>query len=530
MKARYLLSIALWLPWGLAACLEPEATGVATAERVEFRANDWAGAPASPQRLPLRPRFTIDTDHGLEPRSDALLLFGGAPDAALIADLEQAPLREEHRARLVPSELTFDMHDAVLAPRAALATDSAFTLAVPGWTRTRIGRALAKSNAPLIYRLRTGAPPGAGARVAASWPPAGSAAIGTNLKAAVLAFDGFVEQGERGVWLEGPDGLALEGDVSSGPCSEIAPEQPAIFCVSIVPYARLAPNADHSLVVGSEARDAHGAPVGPWRAQFRTAAGSDLEAPSALPLTCAVDERPVESGCALIDDASVTLRLQTGEPTIVALRGAAAPLYGVATGGALSLRLSQLASVSELALELSLRDSAGNERTERLALRTLAPLATISLVEIRADALGPEPQQEFIELLNYGNEPVDLLGFVLDDRADAIGTPIARSLIVAPQTRVLLVADNFDASDPRDVAPPPGTPLLRVGRALAGSGLSNAGSALFLRDPAGNRVSAAPGTPAPKSGVCTVRVSADMRDGSNHSFDYDAHDTCTPGH
>jgi hypothetical protein len=246
-------------------------------------------------------------------------------------------------------------------------------------------------------------------------------------------------------------------------------------------------------------------------------------------VTCAIDEQPVEMGCALIDDASLTLRLEADEPTIVALRGAAAPVFAVATAGAAILRLSELVPASELALELSLRDSAGNERKQQLELQTLPPLAKISIAEVRADALGPEPQQEFVELLNYGSTPVDLLGFVLEDRVDASGTPIARSLVVAPQTRALLVADGFDASDARDVAPPPGTPLLRVGRALAGSGLSNAGSALFLRDPTGNRVSAAPAVPIPKPGVCTVRTSADMRDGSTHSFEYDAHDTCTPG-
>jgi hypothetical protein len=120
------------------------------------------------------------------------------------------------------------------------------------------------------------------------------------------------------------------------------------------------------------------------------------------------------------------------------------------------------------------------------------------------------------------------MGFSLDDRSDALGEPFANPIVVQPQTRVLLVANDFSGNDARDVAPPPGATLLRVGHSLATSGLNNAGEEIFLRDALGRRVSAAPSTPKPRSGVCAVRVIDDPRDGSEGSFDYDAEGTCTP--
>jgi hypothetical protein len=502
--------------------VEPGSSPV-RADATELRVTDWDGEPANFDQVPRRPRFIASSAQGLAPTQDALLLFEGPPDPALIDDLTQSPLLREHQARLVHCDLDAAPNMIVLSPNAALPPHASYALALPAWA------AQPKSKVARVFRLRTAAGPDAGAQVVASWPAEGAANVGTNLEAVVIAFDGTVESTDAGVWLEGPDGLALAAQVSSGPCQSVAPEQDGSFCVRVAPSTRLAPNAVHTIVVGTEARDWHGAPVGPWRAMFSTAEGSDTEAPALLPLSCAVDEQSIELGCLLIDDESIALRLQADEATTAVLGAGARHAFATAPDGEVSLKVSGLAPDSPLRVELSLRDSSGNQADHELLLRTLAPLATLSITEVRADALGPEPQQELVELLNYGTAPVDLLGFVLGERDDQAGEPIARSMLVAPQTRVLLVGDDFDPNDPHDVAPPPGAPLLRVGRALAGSGLSNRGAPLFLRDPAGHRVSAAPAAPPPRPGVCLVRVSRDMRDGSLGTFDYDANGTCTPG-
>jgi hypothetical protein len=131
--------------------------------------------------------------------------------------------------------------------------------------------------------------------------------------------------------------------------------------------------------------------------------------------------------------------------------------------------------------------------------------------------------------MNRGDTPIDLDGFSISDDAFDEGEPIERSAVVHPGARVLLVPDGFDPEEARDDPVPPGAAIVRTGTSLAGSGLSNSGEPLFLRDPAGRRVSAAPAVPRPRAGVCLVRVSEDVRDGSAGSFDYDGEGRCTPG-
>jgi hypothetical protein len=361
-----------------------------------------------------------------------------------------------------------------------------------------------------------------------SWPADGASGLGTNLQSAVLAFDGVVHDTDQAVWIEGHDGLAIATRIESGACAQIAPQHDARFCVRLVLAQRLAPGALHRLVVGSEARDGHGAPIGPWRAAFRTGDGQDARAPAALVSSCAIDEQPLEVGCALVDDASITLRMQSDEPTIATLRLAGLERSVAAADGQLLLDVAGLSADSLHVAELELHDSAGNAITHALEVHTTPPLATLAITEVLADPLGPEPQQEFVEIVNYGPTAVDLLGFALGDRTDMPGVAIDRSLRVVPEARVLLVADGYDPRDPSDPAPPPGALLVRVGRAIASAGLRNAGEALFLRDALGHRISAAPAT-RPRPGVCLVRTTEDMRSGAADGFDHDANESCTPG-
>jgi hypothetical protein len=522
-----MISIAL-LCCGL-ACVEVKPQPLSTEHsKLRLRVTDWDGAPATQDRLPRRPRLYVSHPRGLALAQDALLLLQGSGDAALDAALQRAPLRAEYRDRRVSAELETAPGAAAIVPTAALLPGARYTLAIAGWARSASGGTLGAA-APAHFALWTAVDAEAGASVVESWPADGAVQVGTNLESVVIGLDGRVEHADDGVWLEDADGWAVPAELSSGPCADIAPEHVAPYCVRIALHDRLAPGTEHTIAVGTQALDAHGAPVGPWRASFQTASGSDLTPPQAVPHSCAVDEQALPVGCALIDDTSVTLRVQTDEAATAVLLSEEAQASALGPGAELTLRLDGLEPDRELHALLRLRDSSGNQAEHALVLRTLPALPTLSIVEVRADPRGPEPQQELVELLNYGTRSADLLGFSLDDRADARSMPIARSVEVAPQTRVLLVADDFDASDTRDVVPAPGALLVRVGRALAGTGLSNAGARLFLRDVQGHRVSAAPATPSSRPGVCLVRTSTDMRDGSPGAFAYDANGTCTPG-
>ncbi len=497
--------------------------------RLELRASDARGEPADHEQLPRRPTLLLEHPDGIAASSDAIALFAGPPDAELVSDLQRAPLSSAHLARRVECEVGTSGTDTRVVPRHALAPAATYTLAVASWASTLRGGALSADGSASVFELHTSAEAEAGARVVQSWPADGASGLGTNLEAVVLAFDGVVHGADSAVWIEGHDGRAIATLLTSGPCAQVAPEHASSFCVRLALQQRLAPVALHRIVVGSDARDGHGAPVGPWQAAFRTAEGRDPEPPAALVSTCAIDEQAIAVGCALIDDASITLRLQADEPVIATLRLDDVVRSLVAADGQVLLGIDDLAAEAQQPAGLELRDSAGNAITHQLELRTTAALAALSISEVLADPLGAEPQQEFVEIVNYGTATIDLLGFSLGDRADMPGAPVERSSRVLPGARVLLVADGYDPREGSDPAPPPGALLVRVGRAIGSAGLRNAGEALYLRDALGRRISAAPATPEPRPGVCLVRTTNQMRSGAPGTFDHDANATCTPG-
>jgi hypothetical protein len=164
-----------------------------------------------------------------------------------------------------------------------------------------------------------------------------------------------------------------------------------------------------------------------------------------------------------------------------------------------------------------------------VSITTERNLPKLSITEIRTDPLGPEPAQEFVEVMNYGTEQIVLAGFTLSDTVSEPGHPLTTPIALYPGARALLVADTFDADAPLDAPVPAGALLVRVGKSLGTSGLSNAGEPLFLRDPLGRRVSAAPAAKAPRAGACLQRISTDMRSGETGAFGYDGDRDCTPG-
>jgi hypothetical protein len=203
---------------------------------------------------------------------------------------------------------------------------------------------------------------------------------------------------------------------------------------------------------------------------------------------------------------------------------------GLSSGSPIDLDFDQLSPSTTYPAQFVAYDAGDVAHESAFAIDTLAPLATIAISEVRADPLGSEPAQEFVELLNYGAAAIDLEGFTLSDSPSELGTVIDVPSVLPAGGRGLLVAHGFDPSEPRDAMPAPGAILIRVSAAaLTRAGLANSGEPLFLRDRDGHRVSAAPATPPPRPGVCIVRTSVDPRSGAAGSFDYDAADGCSPG-
>ncbi len=224
-------------------------------------------------------------------------------------------------------------------------------------------------------------------------------------------------------------------------------------------------------------------------------------------------------------DQRVDLRFALDEAALVALDGPEA-LGSIAVGEELALSLSGLAPNANVPLLLTLRDLAGNTRKLPFTVRTREPLASVAIDEVRADPVGREPQQEYVELLNFGDQPIELKGFTLTDDAHALGVTLDESFQLAPGERALLVGPGFDPNDTSDGPLPKGVRRVSAAQTLS---LRNTGVSLFLRDAAGHRVSSAPALAPARAGACIARRSDDMRTGELRSFAADPAQTCTPG-
>jgi len=149
----------------------------------------------------------------------------------------------------------------------------------------------------------------------------------------------------------------------------------------------------------------------------------------------------------------------------------------------------------------------------------------VVISEVLADALGPEPAQEWIELMNDDRAPVDLEHWVLEDVGGGVTLPAHR---LEPGAYLLLVSAGFSAESNWDIAPQPGTALLYLDE-LGKNGLANSGEPLLLRSPDGAVVSRFPSLPRPKPGVSVARTAPFALDGEASSFGLHAAPGASPG-
>ncbi|MGD8860503.1 MAG: lamin tail domain-containing protein [Myxococcales bacterium] len=513
------------------ACLSTEAPpGDRGAPTGHVRVTAWDGSEDSLDAIARRPRIRLEAGARLRDPDGSVFVLRTDYGPDLIDDLQRAPLRSSNLERAVFTARSSDATGLWVTPQAALPPGAELLLAVGAWAETVDGSRPFPEG--LALPLHVDDDPTAGAALHASFPPDGAAGVGTHVETITLAFDGALAptpDAAAGVWIEAPTGRAVEATARVDSCKRLEPALDGHDCVRLVPTARLRPRALHRVVVGQALRDARGAPVGPAVIELRTAGGPDETAPALGLPPCQVDETALPVGCALIDDDGFDLRLRVDEPAVLALEGDELSRHAVALAGDARFSVRGLGPGRKLKLRLRARDASGNATQADFELSTHERLATLSITETRFDPLGPEPRQEFVEVLNYGSQPVDLRGFSLGDRPDAPSPEIGRPATVAPGARALLVADDFDPLDPADTPPPPGALLVRVGRSLGESGLRNSGEAIFLRDPLGRRVTAAPALPRPGPGSCRVRVAADPRSGASGSFERAPDGRCTPG-
>jgi len=214
------------------------------------------------------------------------------------------------------------------------------------------------------------------------------------------------------------------------------------------------------------------------------AAESDAAPAPAVERVCSESEVTLGFGCATSEDDRIIVRTPA-TALLWAVNTAHGSLLEVTNGNPFVVR--GLTPESSEHLSGTVYDVAGAALAFDRDFTTSGARERPVLNEELANPLGPEPQSEWLEVVNDGTITLDLAHFSLRDGGGSAALPTAA---LAPGTYALLVRDDFTLNS-LDVPPPADARLIRLS-ALGTSGLSNSGEPLSLVDASGNTVSALP--------------------------------------
>jgi hypothetical protein len=242
------------------------------------------------------------------------------------------------------------------------------------------------------------------------------------------------------------------------------------------------------------------------------------EATAPLPdvLPCAESELEAGPACAEpLDDRLIVRPPQA--PLLFAFEGQA-PV--VSLGAPFVVRRK----VGPTELRGAVVDRLGSASSIDIALPDLAPAPHFVINEVYADALGPEPAQEWVEIVNDGPVGGSLGGYRLSVGA---GVTLLPDAWLDAGSFALVVRSEFVLDDGVDPVPELSAVIVRVA-SIGRSGLPNDGDALALSDPSGRAVSRFPAKRA-RPGVSIVRRSPEVFDDDPASFALSPEAGATPG-
>lgn len=443
---------------------------------------------ADPGAAPPVLRLEVELPEGVQEDAGALGLYEGELDDYHLRRIEKQDLPKTLLERRVPSMAWADGDGGplVLAPTVPLSAGGTYSLASPGLGLVGVVRVREAGALPLFGRV---------------WPPLEA---GSGARHAIYCADGGAPAATRAV--------------------ELSPGH--------IP-ARMAPGVGASGVgagvcvhLSADALPAGGTFMPPPRVGSIALDPAPLEnrnPPPPPPPDCPAGEAQFGPGCVLVEDDRVVVR----SPDAALFWAVAAPgsvTIDAADAGARFV-VRGLAPSTMQALDVTTIDVAGREQRSTVEVSTSGARPHVVVNEVLANPLGPEPTEEWVELVNAGTTPVDLDGWTLSDIG---GSTVLPSYVMAPGEFALIVRDDFVSDDGLDVAPPPDTALLRV-PAIGSHGLSNSGEPLTLADPAGQVRSRFPAVPKPKAGLSVARRHPWSLDDDPHSFGLSGGKGASPG-
>ncbi|HEY0134318.1 MAG TPA: hypothetical protein VGB85_09570 [Nannocystis sp.] len=399
---------------------------------------------------------------------------------AAVAKLEEAP--PEHAIPLAAPVLTDSPVGpgtrVTITPRRALQAYARHSLLV--FARDLSGAPLVDDDGVASVWRRDLVTAGAGSggpEALLVTPPSGSGEVPPNLAHVATQFARPVEPDPQATLaLEAEDGSRVML-VDPTPCAGWVPG----LCLRWTAASPVLPDMAYR-PAGGTLRDVLGlAAVSPAESTwFVTASAPDLDPPQLADATL-ITRGPC-TYAHLTASEPLQLRLTIGEGSDEAVAGPGSV--------ALALRSRQASAT------LRAEDLAGNA-SERLLQQavpgdSLVEIPALGLAEILANPRGPEPAQEFVEIVDLrGDGPAlthtDL--FLADLSAADVATALAASdrpgdalppFTTRPGERALIVAAAYDPGEGSDVAPIPGTALIRVDASLGAGGLKNAGEPVTL--------------------------------------------------
>jgi hypothetical protein len=230
------------------------------------------------------------------------------------------------------------------------------------------------------------------------------------------------------------------------------------------------------------------------------------------PLDCDLTEIAFGPGCAQVTDDRLTVRAPDA-PALWTIAGDGIDRV-LPTEAGERFVIDGLTPASNTTLQVAVVDDRGELHACVSSFATLASMPHLILNEVFANPLGPEPQQEWVEILNDGTIPAELGGYVLTDVG---GETILPSGAIPPGGFALIVNQLFTADDGVDPAPDPAAIIVRVHK-LGHGGLSNDGEPLSLRDPTGVVISRSAVGPKTKAGMSLARITPAAPDAGKGSF------------
>ena len=442
-----------------------------------------------------------------------LLLLPGEVDALRDADLRARRLSERLLAAAIPLQReALEAHVHVLPALYAM-PDSRWSF---------VAAELDSEGRPQnvrVWPLHVSTDASAGARVVASWPAAGTSRVPMSLSEVSLQFDGDVDLTEASLRLvhEGGEVVGVAHEV---PCALLGFDPGT--CLQWQPVQELQLGIAYELDI-VQILDRRGANIPPFALSFVT--GDAVRTPPRVrvPDACALDETATPFGCVLQTDTTWSMALSLDSPARVELELGDRVVRVLAPRGDAFLVLDALSPGETRSAWLTMTSLSAMALRTEFSVVTHDALAPFVISEVCANPAGSEPDAEWVELLNAGMEEASLQGLRIADRSDAEGNLIASARVLFPGERVLLVGDAFDA-DAAGVLP--GVTLVRMGRTIVPSGITNRGEPLYLRDAMRRRIAFVPAMEAFEDRCVIRRAEVPMRRDARESFDYSA---CTPG-